>query len=184
VPNGKPKISETPTSPPSNIFGLKDDTITPLTRKGKGKERETHTPSKLSHSITMPSDTKSTKVAQKGKALDFAKKGLVVKTCFRLWQKKTTDKAAWLEAVQHGEAYRNRVRASNARTPTPRGDRKRTISSFGATNDPLNGSLNGSPPKKRARPRISSEYRPPLPDEELAKRFQEVCLLISVQSLI
>lgn len=116
--------------------------------------------------------------AMKKKALEYAQSSLLVKQSFRRWVKRTTDRAAYLEARQHGDEYREKLKQSNrSRTPLSVSrnqdtvDKKRRISSNG-----LLGSGEGSlyPQKKRARKRISTQYRPPMTDEDLAKRFKEV----------
>lgn len=127
----------------------------------------------------------------KKKASGFARKSLFVRDCFSRWVKKATERAAWHEAVRSGDEYRKKIqkeglsRSSSAlrtistrpSTPLPLSEKKRRIS--------LNG-LEVSPSKKRAKKRISGEYRAPRTDDELAQRFKNVGgdLLAGVQCLI
>ncbi|KAF9530689.1 SAC3/GANP/Nin1/mts3/eIF-3 p25 family-domain-containing protein [Crepidotus variabilis] len=116
----------------------------------------------------------------KKKAHSFACKSIVVKELFSRWMKKATERAAWHEAVKHGNEYKTKLlsqslnqthsrqssilRSSSTRPNTPLMEKKRRIS--------LNG-LDVSPSKKRAKKRISIEYRAPRTDDDLAKRFKE-----------
>ena len=105
----------------------------------------------------------------KNKALMFAQRSLLVKDCFKRWLKVATDRAEWLEACRQGDAYREKVHSRSRPASPPNG--KRRISDIGLGSSEVN-----NPPvqRKRARRRISGQYRPPRTDEELAKRFKEV----------
>jgi hypothetical protein len=106
------------------------------------------------------------------KAQLFAQKSLLVKESFRHWIQRATDRVAYIEARRHGDEYRQKLQQSGRRPVIPapingvNGDKKRRISS--------NSLVGPSPQKKRARKRISAEYRPPRTDEELARRLKEV----------
>lgn len=114
-------------------------------------------------------------------ALQFAQKSTIVRESFRRWLKKAMDRAAYLEARKHGDEYRQKLHHSNharqqlalrASKNVDVLDKKRRISTNGRA---LAATSDGpSPMKKRARKRVSSEYRPPRTDEDLAKRFKEV----------
>ncbi|KAF8962842.1 SAC3/GANP/Nin1/mts3/eIF-3 p25 family-domain-containing protein [Flammula alnicola] len=115
----------------------------------------------------------------KKKALAFAQKSLLVKETFERWIQRATDRAAYLEARRHGDEYREKLQNSVngrqnqilLRTSKNRLtlDKKRRISINGA----ILGEHGPSPLKKRARKRMSGEYRPPRTDEDLARRFKE-----------
>lgn len=116
----------------------------------------------------------------KKKALEFAQKSTVVRESFRRWLKLTMDRAAYLEARKRGDEYRQKLQHSNhARQQSilqssknvDSLDKKRRISTNGRA---LALGDSPSPLKKRARKRMSGEYRPPRTDEDLAKRFKEV----------
>lgn len=111
----------------------------------------------------------------KKKALAFSRKSLLVKKIFARWLKRTMDRAAWHEACRHGDEYRQKINIQSrhssvlslpSTSATPQ-EKKRQVSTSG---------VGLSPPKKRTRKRISADYRPPRTDEDLAKRFKEVCL--------
>jgi nuclear mRNA export protein SAC3 len=97
-------------------------------------------------------------------AITFSRKGLLVKECFGRWRKRATDRAAWIEACEQSDRYRQKIqRERKFRVPPP--EKKRRMST----------ALPQSP-QKRIRRRISNKYRPPIDDEKLAQRFQEVQL--------
>lgn len=138
---------------------------------GKGKA-----PDRLPYSMfdDLEEVEKMKKIAQ-----SFVQKSLLVRESFRKWVKKTTERAEWHEAIKHSDEYKKKLqsqrlnqsrqssimRSTSTRPGTP-SDKKRRIS--------LNG-LDVSPSKKRAKKRVSGEYRAPRTDEQLAKRFKEVC---------
>ncbi|KAF8814570.1 hypothetical protein BYT27DRAFT_7249958 [Phlegmacium glaucopus] len=144
-------------SPFHTTSSTKQDTL--LTTNGKGKAPQT------------PKYDENQVEEMKNKALAFAQRSLLVKNCFKRWLKVAVDKAAWLEACQHGDAYREKLH--NRSLPAPQlslTNGKRRMSDTGIASGEVN-----SPPaqRKRARRRISSQYHPPRTDEELAKRFKE-----------
>jgi nuclear mRNA export protein SAC3 len=97
-----------------------------------------------------------------------------VKECFERWVQRATDRAEWLEACEHSEAYKHKVqleRGSNNVSPVS--ERKRPVESNSAPASPI---------RKRARKRVSSVYQRPLTDEELATRLKEVRILILCES--
>lgn len=112
----------------------------------------------------------------KKNALAFLQKSLLVKNTFARWLKRTMDRAAWQEACRHGDEYRQKINSQSRhssvhKTPRPvtPPEKKRQISMNGVDLSPL---------KKRIRKRISADYRPPRTDEDLVKRFTEVCTLL------
>jgi len=167
--NSKPFHNFTPLSTPqsSKIFRASSP---PSSSHGKGKAPDR----------TMYDDLEGVE-EMKRKALAFARTSLLVKEIFSRWVKRATAKAAWLEACRHSDDYRKKLMAQSqnssrqpsllrsSRQGTPL-EKKRRISANGSSlPDP-----EASPHKKRARKRMSTEYRPPRTDEELAKRFKEV----------
>lgn len=121
----------------------------------------------------------------KKKALGFAQRGVIVRQAFRQWMQRAIDKAAYLEARKRDEEYREKLHRSRGSagvgplaftsTQGVNGngravDKRRRVS----TNGVATGENGPSPMKKRARKRMSGEYRAPRTDEELAKRFKEV----------
>ncbi|KAF8151652.1 SAC3/GANP/Nin1/mts3/eIF-3 p25 family-domain-containing protein [Crassisporium funariophilum] len=148
-------FSPVPTLSPSKRF--KQDISSSL--NGKGKARET---------FKYDDDDPAVKEME-NKALTFERRSTPVKECFQRWLKHATDRAAWLEACRHSDAYRERVKGRQRPLPNEKLDKKRTISRTGAPSD----DSNLSPVKKRARRRISAEYHPPRTDEELARRLKE-----------
>ena len=97
--------------------------------------------------------------------LPFLRRCLLVKDCFDRWKQKVIDRAAWIEAYEHSDTYRQKIQHERKpRAPAP--EKKRRASSV----------LFLQTPQKRIKKRISSEYKPPQTDEELAQRFKEVQL--------
>jgi hypothetical protein len=76
------------------------------------------------------------------------------------------DRAAWVEACEHSEAYNQKVQLERrSNNVSPASERKRPVETNSAP---------ASPVRKRARKRVSSVYQQPLTDEELATRLKEV----------
>ena len=138
----------------SKLDGLNSSPTTHKSHKAKGKEKET------------PIDYNT--------MVDgFLRKSLVVRKYFDIWVKRTTDRAEYAEALQRSDAYKEKVRQDRLsrnlghvnnthRTPEAK---KRSMSVL-------------APQKlgyaKRSRKRISTEYRAPISDEDLARRLKEV----------
>ncbi|PPQ99374.1 hypothetical protein CVT24_009204 [Panaeolus cyanescens] len=168
----KPLNNFTPLSTPSTsrrFSGFTPPTppVPPVTTNGKGKAPEVKYTSEQVEEL-------------KAKALSFAQKGQLVKKFYKKWMYRTMDRAAYHEACRQSEKYHNKLQSSQSsrngslrlgsvsRPGTP-ADRKRRISMNASTStDP-----SVSPQKKRARKRVSREYKPPQTDEELAQRFKE-----------
>ncbi|KIP07194.1 hypothetical protein PHLGIDRAFT_35576 [Phlebiopsis gigantea 11061_1 CR5-6] len=118
--------------------------------------------------------TKATEAASDYDAMvdDFCRRSALVKKHFKKWVKKTTDRAAYAEALQRSDAYKEKVQ------------RQRLSSSMGPPNGVHRApeakkrrmSTTSSPEPsyaKRSRKRISTEYRVPVSDDELARRLKE-----------
>ncbi|KAL0947963.1 hypothetical protein HGRIS_010589 [Hohenbuehelia grisea] len=118
----------------------------------KGKEK----------AIPSEEDTK----AREASALSFERRGVAVKECFHRWQRRATDRAAWIEACRNSDAYQQKVQRERL-LGSPAEKRRRRPSQL------LDGTQGESPVKKRARKRVSDEYKPPRTDEELARRLKE-----------
>jgi len=119
--------------------------------------------------------SKESRTVLKTKAYDFYQTSLS-KRYYGRWKTKFSKKAQWIKAYQRSDAYRQKIqKARQSHNASP--DRKRTISiSVAASSE--------SPYKKRAKRRISSDYQPPRDDEELAKRFKEVQIVLFHPSLL
>ncbi|KAJ7770634.1 hypothetical protein B0H16DRAFT_218508 [Mycena metata] len=119
-------------------------------------------------------------------ALGFEQRGLVVRRCLAMWQKRTTDRAEWAEACRQSEKYSEKVRRARERG-----------SGVGVKRPGMDGRENGSKrlrlmegengeedadmddasstlsmSKKRSSLR-RKKYEAPRTDEDLAKRFEE-----------
>jgi hypothetical protein len=91
-------------------------------------------------------------------------KGAIVKHCFDRWRARLVDRLAWVEACRRSDEYSRKVQRE--RVPqSPVHDRKRRA---------VPGVSSVAPQRKRARKRVSSEYKQPHTDEELARRFKAV----------
>lgn len=89
---------------------------------------------------------------------------MLVKERFERWHTRLTEKKAWAEACRRSDAYSQKIqRERMSESPS---DRKRRL---------VSGVALETPQRKRARKRVSSEYRKPRTDEELARRFKAVC---------
>ena len=106
------------------------------------------------------------------KALSFSRKGLLVRNSFARWLKRAIDRATWHEACRHGDEYRQRINSQSRDSSVFRSS-SRSVSPL--EKKQINGVVL-SPHKKRTRKRISADYRRPRTDEDLAKRFKEVCV--------
>ncbi|KAF5375889.1 hypothetical protein D9615_008201 [Tricholomella constricta] len=102
--------------------------------------------------------------ALENKAIIFAQRSTLVRSCFHCWHQRIVERAAWIEACQQSDTYRQKIK--NQRQSPAHLDKKRRISAGP-------GTVVQSPPKKRARRRVSSDFHPPRTDEELAQRFKE-----------
>lgn len=100
------------------------------------------------------------------RAINFLKTCTLVKNCFGRWRQSLIDKDAWTEACRRSDAYSRKIlRQRSSDSLTSERKRRATL-----------GSLSDTPLKKRARQRVSGEYKKPHVDEELARRFQAVSL--------
>ena len=160
--SSKPLNNFTPLSTPqtSGIF----QSAPPSKMNGKGKAANRL----IYHDIEEAEEMKK-------KAVLFSQRSLLVKEIFGRWLKRAMDRAAWHEACRHGDEYRQRITNQNhsrqsslarsfSRPETPL-DKQRKL---------LTNGFNPSPPRKRARKRVSTDYRLPRTDAELAERFKEV----------
>ena len=100
----------------------------------------------------------------KSQAISFSKKSSLVKHCFDRWRTRLTDRLAWVEACQRSDAYSQKIQHERSfQSSMP--DRKRRVAP---------GASLETPQRKRARKRVSGEYKKPHTDEELARRFKAV----------
>ncbi|KAJ7151013.1 hypothetical protein C8R46DRAFT_1123015 [Mycena filopes] len=143
--------------------------------KGKGKARAVDEPEPM------------VKEDLEARALGFEQRGLVVKRCLALWQKRTTDRAEWAEACRQSEKYSQKVR--RARERGGGGGVKRLALVDGRENGSKRLRLSGSEigeedadmddasstlsVSKRRSSLRRKKYEAPRTDEDLAKRFQE-----------
>ncbi|KAH9475152.1 SAC3 family protein 1 [Psilocybe cubensis] len=177
-----PLVVGSPTASPMGSFSIKN--FTPLSTPQASRIFRPPSPPKSNGKGKAP-DLSIYDIGEveemKKKALQFAQKSLIMRECFRRWLKKAMDRAAYLEALKHGDEYRQKIHRSNharqqlaLRTSKNMDvvDKKRRISTNGGR--AIASMSDGpSPMKKRARKRVSSEYRPPRTDEDLANRFKE-----------
>ncbi|KAF8063426.1 SAC3/GANP/Nin1/mts3/eIF-3 p25 family-domain-containing protein [Lyophyllum atratum] len=99
------------------------------------------------------------------KSTHFIQRSTLVRSCFHRWHERIIERATWIEACNQSDAYQQKIKHQR-QSPAMQPDKKRRMSAgFGTVVD--------SPVKKRARRRVSSIYRPPQTDEELAQRFKE-----------
>ncbi|KAH7925714.1 hypothetical protein BV22DRAFT_1010643 [Leucogyrophana mollusca] len=100
------------------------------------------------------------------KALAFSRKGVLVKDIFDRWRERTAARIKWIEACRRSDSYSQKVQTqrrlpSNTGNITP--ERKRKTGPVDTR----------TPVRKRLKNRLSTEYKPPRNDEELAKRFEQ-----------
>ncbi|KAJ7207064.1 hypothetical protein GGX14DRAFT_456067 [Mycena pura] len=153
----KPQASPTDTSPARFNGDI----------KGKGKERA---------DVAAPRDLEAM-------ALAFEQRGLVVRRCLALWQKRTTDRAEWAEAVRRSEKYSEKVRREREKgtlkRPSPNGkhfdiDNKRLKLSRNGEDEPDMDLVSTTPSSAMKRSSLRRKrYETPRTDEDLAKRFKE-----------
>jgi hypothetical protein len=113
-------------------------------------------------------------------ALAFERRGLVMRRCLAMWQKRTTDRAEWAEACRQSEKYSEKVRRAREKgalkRPSPgrqaENDSKR-IKLVGNDEGDMDDVSTLSTSQKRSSLR-RKKYEAPRTDEDLAKRFQEV----------
>jgi hypothetical protein len=97
------------------------------------------------------------------------------------WKKRVEDILVWVQAVEHSDAYRAKLKSKKAiqllresRLSARSGsvEKRRRIESREGTS----GTGDGSPIKKRQRKkRLSDVFQERRTDEEIAKRLKEVC---------
>ncbi|KAJ6571869.1 hypothetical protein B0H19DRAFT_1131654 [Mycena capillaripes] len=136
--------------------------------KGKGKAREVESPEGDLEAM----------------ALEFEQRGLVMRRCLAMWQKRTTDRAEWAEACRQSEKYSEKVRRarekekgalkrSSANGRRAENETKRMKLLEGADDEvEMEDVSTLSASQKRASLR-RRKYEAPRTDEDLAKRFQE-----------
>ncbi|KAG6812812.1 hypothetical protein H0H92_000270 [Tricholoma furcatifolium] len=113
---------------------------------------------------TSPTKPQFDEEEAESKSAIFARKSTIVKSCLRRWHQRIIDRLAWIEACRQSDAYKEKIKHRQASSLQL--DKKRRISTGPGATIIL-------PVKKRLRRRVSSEYRPPRTDEELAQRFKE-----------
>ncbi|KAI0942263.1 hypothetical protein AcW1_002940 [Taiwanofungus camphoratus] len=117
---------------------------------------------------------KETPLDLNARASEFLRKSLLVKKPFKLWKRKTTDRAAWSEAIRRSDTYSRQVQ------------RDRFSNSLGADHVKLKHDQEQSKRRRvsssastevawsrRTKRRVSAPYVQPLTDEELARRLKE-----------
>lgn len=132
-------------------FGIKEGDLLAALSNGKGKS---------------PAKAPYDEAELEAKVNDFVQRSNLVKSTFQHWHQLVLQKAAYYEACQQSEAYRQKIRGQR-RSMGSYPDKKRRISTTSVA-------MLDSPQKKRARRRMSSDYHQPRTDEELARRFKEV----------
>jgi nuclear mRNA export protein SAC3 len=109
---------------------------------------------------------RATRAEMKELASAFARRGSSVRTCFKLWVKKTMDKAEWAEACVRSDMYKETVHRQRISSGTALPARPKSPSSSEVRNHA----------QKRRKPRGSGHYIAPVTDEELVKRLKEVSI--------
>ncbi|KAJ7336454.1 SAC3 domain-containing protein [Mycena albidolilacea] len=139
--------------------------------KGKGKARAVET----------------TEEGLEARARAFERRGVVVRRCLAMWQKRTTDRAEWAEACRQSEKYSEKVRRARRengalKRPSPNGKRAESGSKRmkllgdgegeggGDTSMEDVSALSASQKRSSLQRR---KYEAPRTDEDLARRFQE-----------
>ncbi|KAJ7039915.1 hypothetical protein C8F04DRAFT_1085319 [Mycena alexandri] len=172
----KPPLHRADSSGGSSASGLR--AVSPLRLngdiKGKGKARAVEE--------SDPAEERDLEA----RALRFEQRGLAVRRCLAMWQKRTTDRAEWAEACRQSEKYSEKVRRARERGSGV-GVKRPGVAGRenGSKRFRLMGSENGeedadmddasstlSVSKKRSSLR-RTKYEAPRTDEDLAKRFQE-----------
>lgn len=110
------------------------------------------------------SDEKQLDADREAEPIAFAKRSVLVKDSFERWYTKLQDKLAWTEACRRSDAYSQKIQRERT-SGSPTVDKKRRATISGSESSPL---------RKRARKRISAQYKVPHTDEELARRFKAV----------
>ncbi|KIK95746.1 hypothetical protein PAXRUDRAFT_826697 [Paxillus rubicundulus Ve08.2h10] len=100
----------------------------------------------------------------KATADGFARGGWVVREYFSRWQQRLVERARWIEACRRSTAYKEKVQAERLSRSVSSPSEKKRKTAPRETPTPI---------KKRLRSRLSSDYKPPQNDEELAKRFEK-----------
>ncbi|KAI0086876.1 hypothetical protein BDY19DRAFT_908043 [Irpex rosettiformis] len=173
-PPGTAQSSPTPAGPVAStsrpLLTGADDSLegtnaTPVSSPEKGKARATDG--------DVDGETKEPTYAEmKASALNFARRGSVVKRYFGVWKKKIEDTIEWEEACRRSDAYRaeaekRRLSNSVTRSREANGGVKRRRLSDGANVSTARSA------QKRRRPRGSAQYAVPVTDEELVRRLKE-----------
>ncbi|KAJ7241021.1 hypothetical protein B0H12DRAFT_1133993 [Mycena haematopus] len=109
-------------------------------------------------------------------ALAFEQRGLVVRRCLAMWQKRATDRAEWAEACRQSEKYSEKVRRAREKE---KGALKRPSPNGKLAENDRNGEdvdmeeVSAPSPAKRRSSLRRRKYEAPRTDEDLAKRFEE-----------
>ncbi|EIW77736.1 hypothetical protein CONPUDRAFT_128686 [Coniophora puteana RWD-64-598 SS2] len=160
-------------------FAGGDDMLTSsFSLKGKGKERENQTAfgaeaikTEQENAMQLAVSDEETRAKEKADAFRF--KG-VVGPCWRRWKDRSARVRVWEEACRASDAYsekvgRERVKGRAGASP----DRKRKPSvSMSVSTGSVDGSVDGSPVRKRLKNRLSGSFKPPVGDEEMARRLE------------
>jgi hypothetical protein len=157
-----------------------------LLRKDKGKAPEAPVPKFVSPKQnglgTGEEETEAIPTWEElnAKACAFRDK-VMMKKLWNKWKKRVEDILVWVQAVEHSDAYRAKLKSRKAlqllkesRLSARSGsvEKRRRITSGEGTS----GNVDGSPIKKRQRKkRISDVFQERKTDEEIARRLKEVC---------
>ncbi|KIJ67361.1 hypothetical protein HYDPIDRAFT_37902 [Hydnomerulius pinastri MD-312] len=153
---------------PSMPHLLRRDSVqSPLRAALNAAEIEAPAEGKLDISLTAgpPPVKKPNLDIMKATAMNFARRSSLVKKSFSQWRHRLTDRVKWIEACRRSKAYSEKAQAErlSRSTGSPLSEKKRKSA-------PQDAHV---PLRKRLKDRLSSEYRPPQNDEELAKRFEK-----------
>lgn len=157
----KPLNNFTPLSTPQTSGIFQSAPLSKMNGKGKAANRLIY------HDIEEVEEMKK-------KAVMFSQRSLLVKEIFGRWLQRAIDRAAWHEACRHGDEYRQRINQNHSRQSSLARSLSRPETPPDKQRKLLTNGFSPSPPKKRARKRVSTEYRLPRTDAELAERFKEV----------
>ncbi|KAF9552870.1 hypothetical protein CPC08DRAFT_822619 [Agrocybe pediades] len=110
-------------------------------------------------------------------AFEFERRSLVVRRAFGRWLDKAVERAVYLEARRQEEEYKKKKTSTSSSLSLSRS--RASVNGLSLVNggkrraEMEDSELMARQRKKARRKRVSSEYKPPRTDEELARRLQE-----------